>query len=292
MKKRVRSGVRPTKPLLKPPMRIGSLDAPAVVGELRKMHEDAEDPDVERMPADDELFGALVYAEKHVQALRRQSPDVQRAAALKRVQLWEYLREQTEVHQVRAVEDARRAGAQWIELAPALAVGAPNAAYNKAKRLKAVQLIDETPQAHPVRRTPEAVLSAERRIASEQAAERRAQEAAQQRHELLVPVATRLLSQRESLHRDEDADYWLEEIEAVLPHCQTPLQMMSLNRYVDAALRALRKLEQRTGRPSALTEEAQLALAAAVELQKGPEASHEVDASHEADSPSAVQQGS
>ncbi|MEW2512984.1 hypothetical protein [Streptomyces sp. NPDC046870] len=282
MKKRVRSASRPTKPLLKPPMRIGSLDAPAVVGELRKMHEDAEDPDVERMPADDELFGALVYAEKHVQALRGQSPEVQRAAALKRVQLWEYLREQTEVHQARAVDDARRAGAQWIELAPALAVGAPNAAYNKAKRLKAVQLMDGTPQAHPVRRTPEAVLDAERRIALEEAAERRAQEAAQRRHELLVPVATRLLEQRESLRCYEDADYWFEEIEAVLPHCQTPLQMVSLNRYLDAALRALFKVEKRTGRSPALTEEARLALDAAVELEKG------AGASHEPDSPSAV----
>ncbi|MGV9937182.1 hypothetical protein ACWDY4_42760 [Streptomyces olivaceoviridis] len=291
MKKRARSAIRPTKPLVKTPMRIGSLDAPAVVGELRKIHEDAEDPDVERMPADDELFGALVYAEKHVQALRSQPPEVQRAAALKRVQLWEYLREQTEIHQVRAVEDARRAGAQWIELAPALAVGAPNAAYNKAKRLKAVQLIDETPQAHPVRRTPEAVLSAERRIALEQAAERRAQEAAQRRHELLVPVATRLLEQRESLQCDEDADYWLEEIEAVLPHCQTPLQMLSLNRYLDAALRALLKLEKRTGRSPALTEEARLALAAAVELQQGPGASHEPDSPDSSDSPDAMAHG-
>ncbi|MGW2034680.1 hypothetical protein [Streptomyces sp. NPDC001811] len=285
MKKRVRSASRPTKPLVKAPMRIGPLDAPAVVGELRKMHEDAEDPDVERMPADDELFGALVYAEKHVQALRGQPPEMQRAAALKRVQLWEYLREQTEVHQARAVDDARRAGAQWIELAPPLAVGAPNAAYNKAKRLKAVQLIDGTPQAKPVRRTPEAVLDAERRIALEEAAERRAQEAAQRRHELLVPVVTRLLEQRESLQRDEDADYWLEEIEAVLPHCRTPLQMVSLNRYLDAALRALLKLEKRTGRSPALTDEARLVLDAAVELQKGP------GVGHEPDSPGAVPHG-
>ncbi|WP_245790757.1 hypothetical protein [Streptomyces monashensis] len=268
MTKRARTTSRATKPLFKAPMRIGSLDAPAVVGELRQMHEDAEDPAVERMPADDELFGALLYAEKNVHALRRQPPEVQRAAALKRVQLWEYLREQTEIHQVRAVDDARRAGAPWLELAPALAVAAPSAAYNKAKRLKAVELTDGTPQAHPVRRTPEAVLKAEQRLALERAAERRAQEAAQRRHELLVPVATRLLEQRESLQRDEDADYWMEEIEAVLPHCQTPLQMMSLSRYLDAALRALSNVEKRTARSAALTEGARVALAAAVQLQE------------------------
>jgi len=268
MTRRARSSARPTKPLIRAPMRIGPLDAPAVVGELRQMHEDAEDPDVERMPADDELFGALLYAEKHAQALRRQSPQVQQAAALKRVQLWEYLREQTEFHQARAVDDARAAGAQWIELAPAMAVAAPSAAYNKAKRLKAVELIDETPRANHVRRTPEAVLEAERRIALEQAAERRAQEAAQRRHELLVPVATRLLEQREALLRDDDAEYWLEEIEAVLPHCQTPLQMVSLKRYLDAALRALTKLERQTAGSVALTEDARLALSAALELQQ------------------------
>ncbi|WP_228049573.1 hypothetical protein [Streptomyces justiciae] len=268
MKKRVRSSVRPTSPLVKAPLRIGALDAVAVVGELRQMHEDAEDPDVERMPADDELFGALLYAEKHAQALSTRSPEVRRSAALKRVQLWEYLREQAEVHQARAVDDARSAGAQWIQLAPTLAVGAPSAAYNKAKRLKAAELVDETPRANPVRRTPEAVLKAERRHALEQAAERRAQQEAQQRHALMVPVAARLLEHRESLVRDDDVDYWLEEIEAVLPHCRTPLQMVSLNRYLDAALRALTKLEKESAGSVALTEEARLAVDAAVELQQ------------------------
>ncbi|WP_258314559.1 hypothetical protein [Streptomyces sp. Act143] len=268
MKKRARSAARPTNPLVRAPMRIGTLDAAAVVAELRQTHEEAEDPDVELMPADEELFGALLYLEKHARALSKQPPAVQRAAALKRVQLWEYLREQTELHQARAVDDARGAGAQWIQLAPVLAVGAASAAYNKAKRLKAAGLIDDPSSGHHVRRTPEAVLEAERRLARAEAAERRAQEEAQRRHALMVPVATRLLEQREALVRDEDTDYWLEEIEAVLPHCRTPLQMVSLKRYLDAALRSLTKLEQQSARSVALTDEARLALAAAVELQQ------------------------
>lgn len=266
MVKRTRGAARPTRPLAKPPLRIGVLDAVAVVGELRQMHEDAEDPEVERMPADDELYGALLYTEKHAPALRRQSLDVRRAAALKRVQLWEYLREQAELHQARAVDDARDAGAQWVQLAPVLAVGAPSAAYNKAKRLRASALTDETPQSRPVRRTPEAVLKAERRLVVEQAAERRAQEEAQKRHELLVPIAGRLLEQRQGLTLDDDAGYWFEEIEAVLPNCRTPLQMVSLNRYLDAAVRSLSKVEQRTARPAARTDEARLALSAAAEF--------------------------
>ncbi|MEU5088365.1 hypothetical protein [Streptomyces sp. NPDC021356] len=268
MAKRVRKSTRPTKPLVKAPVRIGSLDAVALVGELRQIHENAEDPDVERMPADDELYGALLYAEKHTDALRTQPPEARRAAALKRVQLWEYLREQSESHQARAVDDAREAGAHWEQLAPALAVNAPSAAYNKAKRLRASTLTDETPQAQPVRRTPEAVLKAERRIVLEQSAERRAQEEAQKRHELLVPVAGRLLEQRDGLVLDEDADYWFEEIAAVLPHCRTPLQMVSLHRYLDAAVRALAKQERQTGRNAALTDGARLALTAAADFLK------------------------
>jgi hypothetical protein len=242
------------------------LDAAVVVGELRQIHENAEDPEVEQMPADDELYGALLYAEKQAHTLRGQPLEVRRAAALKRVQLWEYLREQTELHQVRAVDDARGAGAQWVQLAPVLAVGAPSAAYNKAKRLRASTLTDETPQPRPVRRTPEAVLKAERRLMEEQAAERRAQEEAQRRHALLVPIAGRLLEQRDGLTLEDDADYWLEEIEAVLPNCRTPLQMLSLNRYLAAAVRALSKVEQRTARPAARTDEARLALSAAAEF--------------------------
>ncbi|MFD3488836.1 hypothetical protein [Streptomyces sp. NPDC058665] len=113
-------------------MRIGSIDATAVVAELRQVHEDAEDPDVERMPSDDGLYGALLYAEKHAHVLAtKSSPETQRAAALKRVQLWEYLREQTEIHQARAVADARAVGAEWAHLAPALAVAAPSAATTR-----------------------------------------------------------------------------------------------------------------------------------------------------------------
>jgi hypothetical protein len=44
--------------------------------------------------------------------------------------------------------------------------------------------------------------------------------------------------------------------------------MMSLSRYLDAALRALSNLEKRTARSAALTEGARLALAAAVQLQE------------------------
>lgn len=48
-----------------------------------------------------------------------------------------------------------------------------------------------------------------------------------------MPVATRLLEHRDALVRG--VDFWLEEIEAVLPYCQTPLPMVSLKRDLEAA---------------------------------------------------------
>ncbi len=266
MARRTRKSPSPTKLLVKPPVKIGSINAGAVVAELRRLHEDAEDPSVERMPADDEIFSALQYVEKRVRALHRLTPEAQKAAALKRVRLWEYLREQADIHQTRAVADARDAGAEWAELAPVLAVQAPSAAYNKAKRLKAAALTEDTPGAGPVRRTPEAVIDAERRLARRRESEQRAQEAARQRHHLLKPVAARLLRNRDGLVLEEDAEYWLDEVAEVLPSCSTPTQMLSLNRYLSATVRALQKLEQRDARPVATTDQSRLALSAAAEF--------------------------
>ncbi len=268
MARRTRKSPSPTKPLVKPPMRLGPIDAAAVVSELRQLHEDAEDPHVERMPEDAEVFGALQYAERHARALHKLPPASQVAAALKRVQLWEYLRERADVHQARAVADAREAGAEWAELAPVLAVNVPSAAYNKAKRLKAAALTVDVPDIGPVRRTPEAVLDAERRLNRQKEAELRVQEAAMHRHRLLKPVAARLVEHRDGLVLDDDVEYWLDEVTEVLPSCSTPTQMVSLSRYLGAVVRALHRLEHRSGCPATTTDQARMALAAAAELLK------------------------
>ncbi|WP_307072075.1 hypothetical protein [Streptomyces canus] len=51
MPRSARRSPSPTKPLIRPPVRIGSLNAARLVAELRVLHEEAEDPDVARMPA-------------------------------------------------------------------------------------------------------------------------------------------------------------------------------------------------------------------------------------------------
>jgi hypothetical protein len=43
------------EPLRKLPVRIGPLHAPALVADLRELHERGGDPDVEQMPQDTEL---------------------------------------------------------------------------------------------------------------------------------------------------------------------------------------------------------------------------------------------
>jgi hypothetical protein len=270
MPRSTRKSPSPTKPLIRRPERIGSLNAARLVAELRVLHEEAEDPDVDRMPADDELYGALLYLEAHAGALKEQA--ARRTAALTRVTLWEYIREQADIHQAAAVETARAARVEWTDLAPALAVKSASAAYNKATRLRAAVLSDLSPdgaRTAPVRRTPEAVLLAERHAAQRAAEERRAQEHAARRHSFIAPVAQRLLDHRDGLDDDEDVAYWLEQIEAVLPDCRTPTQLVGLETYLEAVVRSLRRIERTTARAAATTPEARLAYTAAAQLVAG-----------------------
>ncbi|MFJ4633780.1 hypothetical protein [Streptomyces sp. NPDC088847] len=215
------------------------------------------------MPANDEVYQALLYLEAHAGALKTES--AQREATVHRVKLWEYLREQTDIHQAKAIDHARAAGVEWADLAPAMAVNAPSAAYNKSLRLRAALLAHSDTGHRALRRTPEAVLEAERVAAAHAAAEQRAQAEAAHRHRILAPVAQRLLDHRSGLVDDEDVAYWLDQIDAVLP-CETPTQFVSLETYVQATVRALRQKERTTAQPTAVTVDAQLAYAAAAEL--------------------------
>ncbi|MET8411312.1 hypothetical protein ABZV34_24940 [Streptomyces sp. NPDC005195] len=216
------------------------------------------------MPDDQELFGALRYLEAHEAALNTQ--DARQKAAVARVTLWQYLREQADIHQARAVEDARSAHVEWALLVPALAVNAPSAAYNKSLRLRAAALSSAPGAEGVVRRTPEAVLKAQRMAAARAEAVRRAEQEAAQRHRLLAPVAARLLQHRASLDDGDDVTYWLDEIESVLPSCETPTQLVSLATYVKAVVREVHIAERSTEYRTGMTDDARAACAAAAEL--------------------------
>lgn len=255
----------PASPLAKAPTRVGSLDTAAIVGELREMYEQAGSAD--GMPADTELYSALIWAEKNVEVLDAATDEVRRAAALKRVWLWQYLREQIDRHQLQAVDHARSAGAEWTQLTSPLAVGAASAAYNKTQRMRTSTLTDGSPEGKPVRRTPEAVAQAQRRIAAAARAQRRREDEARRRHVLTERIARQLLEHRTALVQDAEVTDWLDEVAAVLVDCRTPTQQVSLATYVAATVRALKQVEQRTARSAAATAEAGLALAAAMALQ-------------------------
>ncbi|MFD5425590.1 hypothetical protein [Streptomyces sp. NPDC127084] len=240
------------------------MDVTAAVGELRDVFEKAGSAD--GMPGDDELYGALLWAERNVGVLNAATDAVRRSAALTRVRLWQYLREQIDQHQLRAVDDARNARAEWADLAAPLAVTAASAAYNKAQRMRTATLADPELGAGRVRRTPEAAALAQRRIAAAEFAERRRAERAGRKHALTLRVARQLLIHRGDFVQDEDVNDWLDEIAAVVDDCNTPTRQVSLGTYVAATVRALKAVERRTAHSSAGTEESRAVLATALAL--------------------------
>lgn len=269
--KRAKATVDPTAPLVRPSSQPPRMDAPAVIAELRQIHENAEDPRVERMPGDDELWGALLYLEEHASVLDKADEKIRAEAAVKRAALWEYLRAQIDSHQLKAVDQARAAGAEWARIAPALAVRSPSAAFNKAARLRATSLTDDDGTRHgrPVRRTPEAVAQVLERKAQAAAVDRRREAAARSRHQTVLLVARSLLDHRADLADAAEVQYWLDEMREVLTDCTTATQMVSLETYVGAVARELQLVQRAQRLPAARTEAARMAFSAAVEIEAG-----------------------
>jgi hypothetical protein len=255
-------------PLRKARARLGAIDAAGVVAELRDLHEKAGDPNVERMPTDYELWGALVYAEKHALRLAGH-PELLRKAALNRVRLWEYIRERADIHQSRAVQTAQQARAEWADLAEPLAVGGASGAYNKARRLLAAEMEEGPGSEGPVRRTPEAVSRVERERAAARRAESEEQRREQLRQEVTVRVARGLVAVRGELRGGEEVDYWLDQVKEVLKDCRTPTQFVALARYVSAASRELAKAEADDGQGAGGNTAVEKALSAVRAWERG-----------------------
>ncbi|KUN59326.1 hypothetical protein AQJ54_40220 [Streptomyces griseorubiginosus] len=82
-------------------------------------------------------------------------------------------------------------------------------------------------------------------------------------------MAMRLLEHRDGLDDGDEVTYWLDEIAEVLPNCRTPIQFVSLETYVKAAIRELEKAARRNAGSAGATMEANQAYAAAAELIAG-----------------------
>lgn len=259
--RRKKGFVAEAAPLQRVPATVGAIAPSELLGELTATYAAVGARD---MP--DDLLGALQYAERHQALLVDEG--AARTAALTRVRLWEHLRTESlalvDRHQVRAVDAARTAGAEWADLAEPLTVRAASSAATKAKRMRAVDLTDEA--GRRLRRTPQAVDAALAHRAEQEAVAVRRTAAEQRRRALVTRIATNVLAHRVELAVDEEVAYWLEETATVLADCHTPTQVVSLATYLTAAVRHLQRHEQRTGQPAAVTKAAADAYDAALFL--------------------------
>ncbi|MGW0840090.1 hypothetical protein ACWD26_07985 [Streptomyces sp. NPDC002787] len=177
-----------------------------IVNRLRELHELGGDPAYERFPASEELFRVLEHAQTWAGKLKQ--PDdslvnVVGEAAVLRAKLWQYLREQADAGQLKAVEDGRAAGVPWDHFTEALYVTSKQGAYQKARRLKAEQLRDPGE-----RRTPETAREHEDRNAAEQRAERALMLVQERRFLVAQQIGRLLLERRDGIVLDSWATFW------------------------------------------------------------------------------------
>jgi hypothetical protein len=213
------------------------------------------------------LYALLVFAER---ASRRISDTALRGeAAVHRVMLWQWLREQIDAHQLRAVDDARNADVEWAQLVRPLGVESVPGAHNKVRRMRAGEAIGA--DGTPVRRTPAAVTAALAARAAEEVEERARARAALAHAERILAAARLMRAHVAALLTDDgegDIEYWITEMEAVLADVEkagsaTTAQVASLAACLSRASQQIKRLAETSGHPAARTEEAAAALKAA-----------------------------
>lgn len=263
-KRRFRSS-EPATPLTRPRPRLGHVAVPQLSARLRDLLEEHLS-ETSLLPATEELYALLVFAER---SSRRISDTSLRAeAAIHRVMLWQWLREQIDAHQLRAVDDARDAGVEWAQLVRPLGVESVPGAHNKVRRMRAEQAVGA--DGSPVRRTPAAVTAALAARAAEEA-QARTQASAALAHSGRILAAARLLHAHvgDLLTDDDDGDieYWINEMDAVLTDVEeagfpTSAQVASLAVCLSRSSSQIQRLAEARGHPTARTSQA----AAAVEI--------------------------
>jgi hypothetical protein len=185
--------------------------------------------------------------------------------------LWQWLREQIDVHQLRAVDDARSADVEWSRLVRPLGVESVPGAHNKVRRMRAAEA---GANGTPVRRTPEAVTAALAARAAEEAQARARAQAALARAGRILTTARLICAQACDLLTDDgegDIEYWIGEVEAVLADVEeagapTEVQVASLAACLSRASQGIRRLARTRGGRAARTEQAAAALDAAASI--------------------------
>ncbi|MET8605298.1 hypothetical protein ABZV92_17335 [Streptomyces rubiginosohelvolus] len=89
---------------------------------MRELHELDGDPAYERFPASEELFRMLEHAQTWAGKLKHPEDslvNVVGEVTVWRPTLWQFLREQADAEQLKAIDDGRAVGVRWAHSAEA-----------------------------------------------------------------------------------------------------------------------------------------------------------------------------
>lgn len=254
----------------RPAIRLGDINTVALVDRLRELYQAGGDPEFECFPASDELLLVLRHAEQTAGGLKVDTSkvdpkDVMGEAAVIRAKLWQYLHEQADAGQLKAIESGRAVGLPWHRFNEALCVNTKHGALQKAQRLKAEQV-----RRPDERRSPETARTYEL-VAAAEDVERLGRIA---RNLPLFPTAQklchRLLEHKDGLVLGDEADWWLDDIAGVVDDRRTDLEKANLTDLLAKFVHEIHKEGQERNRPTTTTDEARRALAAATEFIHRP----------------------
>jgi hypothetical protein len=219
----------------RPPIRLRKIKTGRIVNRLRELHELGGDPAYERFPASEELFLVPDHAQTWAGKLKqpKDSPvNVVGEVAVLRAKLWQYLREQADIGQLKAIEDGRAVGVPWTHFTEALCVASEKGAYQKARRLKAEQVREPGE-----RRTPDVVREHEERAAAEDRAERALLLVQERRFPVAQQLGRLLPEQRDGIVLDSWAAYWLGEIAETIDDRDDPAKRARFTGWVESFVR-------------------------------------------------------
>ncbi|MFI9586469.1 hypothetical protein ACIHCQ_32635 [Streptomyces sp. NPDC052236] len=254
------SKARPKRPSL----RLGAIDTAGIAERLRELHRLGDDPEFERFPDPAELFLMLRHAERMAGELKQPTEcpvNVVAEAAVLRAELWQFLREQADRGQLKAIETGRSAGVPWHHFAQALCVTSKQGAYQKARRLKAEQVRDPGE-----RRTPEVARDHEKRVMAEERAERAQVLVQERRFPLAQRIGRLLLEHRDGMAMDSWSTYWLGELAETIDNRDDATKRARFTGWVESFVRAIQAHARERNQPATTTEGARQALALATEF--------------------------
>jgi hypothetical protein len=255
----------------RPAIRLGAIDTASAAERLRELHRLGGDPEFERFPDPAELFLVLRHAERMAGKLKQpeQCPvNVAGEAAVLRAKLWQFMREQADPGQLKAIETGRAAGVPWHHFSEALCVTSKQGAYQKALRLKAEQVRDPGE-----RRTPEVAREHEERAVAEERAERAQVLVQERRFPLAQRIGRLLLEHRDGMVMDSWSKYWLGELADTVDNRDDAAKRARFTGWLESFVRAIHAHARERNQPSTTTDGARQALALATEFthQERPE---------------------